>query len=138
MRLPLRLAVTLDLHHGARLRCRDSFTDFYFALQVRKTQAAIKHALTERFYAWEDAWKLADQDPEVDLSGVGPAYTPSGSHLESEEAALEEEPEGQGAAGGRPEAAEDSKPSGAKPSEEAIDPSTIPNPEKGQADAPRV
>lgn len=111
----------------------DSFTDFCFAIQVRKTQAAIKHALTERFYAWEDARKLAQEDAEVDLSGIGPAYTPEGSHLESEEAALEEESEEQSTADGRSEAAEETK-----SSEEAIDPSTIPEPAKAPADAPRV
>ena len=37
----------------------------------------VKHVLTERFYAWEDAVKLARNDPEVDLSGEGPAYVPS-------------------------------------------------------------
>jgi len=37
----------------------------------------IRHVLTERFYAWEDAVKLAKHDPEVDLSGNGPAYVQS-------------------------------------------------------------
>lgn len=37
----------------------------------------IKHVLTERQYAWEDAVKLAETDPEVNLSGEGPAFTPS-------------------------------------------------------------
>lgn len=36
----------------------------------------IKHALTERWYAWEDAVELAKTDPEVDMSGQGNAYTP--------------------------------------------------------------
>ncbi|KAK7704937.1 54S ribosomal protein L4 mitochondrial [Diaporthe eres] len=102
-------------------------------MEVRKTQAAIKHALTERFYAWEDARKLAQQDPEVDLSGVGPAYTPEGSHLESEEAAWEEESKERRTADGRSMAAKETK-----SSKEAIDPSTIPNPAKAPADAPRV
>jgi large subunit ribosomal protein L47 len=44
---------------------------------------SIKHALTERFYAWEDAVKLAKDDPEVDLSGEGNAYTPM-EHLEAD------------------------------------------------------
>jgi len=42
--------------------------------QVRKTQQAIKHALTERWYAWEHARKLAMNDKTVDLTGEGPAY----------------------------------------------------------------
>ncbi|KAI9798783.1 MAG: 54S ribosomal protein L4 mitochondrial [Piccolia ochrophora] len=41
---------------------------------VRRTQKAIKHVLTERFYAWDAAWDLAKADPEVDLSGEGPAF----------------------------------------------------------------
>lgn len=117
----------------ASSQSRGRFADFYFAIQVRKTQAAIKHALTERFYAWEDARKLAEQDPEVDLSGAGPAYTPGGAHLESEEAVWEEESQEKSAAGGRSEAAKETK-----SSREAVDPSTIPNSAKTQADAPRV
>lgn len=37
----------------------------------------IKHVLTERQYAWEDAVKLAEEDPEIDMSGEGPLFTPS-------------------------------------------------------------
>ena len=52
----------------------------------------IKHVLTERFYAWEDAIKLAESDPEIDLSGKGPAFTPS-QYLEVEgEPAEEQQP----------------------------------------------
>jgi large subunit ribosomal protein L47 len=36
---------------------------------------AIKHTLTERFYSWEDAVKLAKVDPEINLSG-DPVYQP--------------------------------------------------------------
>ncbi|KAK0714637.1 mitochondrial 39-S ribosomal protein L47 (MRP-L47)-domain-containing protein [Lasiosphaeris hirsuta] len=43
---------------------------------VLATQKAIKHVLTERFYAWEDAVELAKSDPEINLSGDGPAFTP--------------------------------------------------------------
>lgn len=53
-------------------------------LQVRRTQRAIKQVLTERYYSWEDARKLAVNDPEVDLSGDGPAYTPSEEVFEDE------------------------------------------------------
>lgn len=102
-------------------------------MEVRKTQAAIKHTLTERFYAWEDARKLAQEDPEVNLSGEEPAYIPEGSHLESEEAAWEDVPSEPATAGGRPEAAKETM-----ASKEAIDPSTIPDGAKDQADAPRV
>ena len=34
---------------------------------VRMTQRAIKHALTERYYAFEDARRIAAADEEVDL-----------------------------------------------------------------------
>ena len=43
---------------------------------VKKTQKAIKHVLTERYYAYRDARVLAENDPEVDLSGSGVPYTP--------------------------------------------------------------
>lgn len=37
-------------------------------MDIRRTQQCIKHVLTERWYAWEDAWKVARRDPEVDLT----------------------------------------------------------------------
>ncbi|KAI0478817.1 MRP-L47-domain-containing protein [Xylariaceae sp. FL0804] len=52
--------------------------------EVRKTMKAIRHTLTERFYAWEDARTLAETDPEVDLSGEGTAYTPLGYEDDSD------------------------------------------------------
>ncbi|KAK0619865.1 mitochondrial 39-S ribosomal protein L47 (MRP-L47)-domain-containing protein [Immersiella caudata] len=45
--------------------------------EVKVTMRGIKHVLTERQYAWEDAVKLAENDPEIDLSGNGPAFSPS-------------------------------------------------------------
>ena len=46
--------------------------------QIRRTQKAIKTALTERWYAWEDARLVAERDPEVDLHTnlETPAYKP--------------------------------------------------------------
>jgi large subunit ribosomal protein L47 len=44
---------------------------------------AIRHTLTERYYLWEDARKLAETDPEIDLSGKGTPYTPA-EYLEDE------------------------------------------------------
>lgn len=39
---------------------------------------AIKHALTERFYTWQDAVEVARSDPEINLEGgEGQVYTPS-------------------------------------------------------------
>ncbi|KAL8802834.1 MAG: hypothetical protein Q9223_006368 [Gallowayella weberi] len=48
------------------------------ARAVRSTQKAIKHTLTERFYAFEDARRVAVSDPEVDLDAEPgtQAYTP--------------------------------------------------------------
>ncbi|KAK3390486.1 mitochondrial 39-S ribosomal protein L47 (MRP-L47)-domain-containing protein [Podospora didyma] len=46
-------------------------------MAVRTTMRGIRHALTERFYTWEDAVKLAEADPEVDLSGEVAPYTPN-------------------------------------------------------------
>ncbi|KAI9892165.1 MAG: 54S ribosomal protein L4 mitochondrial [Vezdaea aestivalis] len=46
---------------------------------VKLTQRSIKQALTERYYSWEDARKLAKADPEVHLDGEGPAYIPADS-----------------------------------------------------------
>ncbi|EKD15381.1 50S ribosomal protein L4 [Drepanopeziza brunnea f. sp. 'multigermtubi' MB_m1] len=43
---------------------------------VRWTQRAIKQVLTERYYSWREAEIIAQQDPEIDLSGSGPLYTP--------------------------------------------------------------
>jgi large subunit ribosomal protein L47 len=48
-----------------------------YLLQVRRTQRAIKQVLTERYYSWRDAEVIAQKDPEVDLSGTGPVFTPS-------------------------------------------------------------
>lgn len=48
---------------------------------VKKTMRGIKHTLTERYYSWEEARVKAESDPEINLRGNGPVYTP-GSHLE--------------------------------------------------------
>jgi len=37
------------------------------AVKVKHTQRAIKHVLTERWYAWEDARLLAERDASVNL-----------------------------------------------------------------------
>ncbi|KND93249.1 54S ribosomal protein L4, mitochondrial [Tolypocladium ophioglossoides CBS 100239] len=47
-------------------------------IQVQKTMRSIKHALTERFYTWEDAVDVARSDPEIDLEARdGQVYKPS-------------------------------------------------------------
>jgi large subunit ribosomal protein L47 len=81
---------------------------------------AIKHTLTERFYTWEDATKLAQTDPEVNLTGDGPAFTPS-DYLEQGEVAAE------GEAAEKAESATTA----------TIDPAAIPTP-KPQAEVPRL
>lgn len=53
-------------------------------MQVRWTQRAIKHVLTERYYAWQQAEFLAKDDPEIDLSGNGPVYNPMNFEEEAE------------------------------------------------------
>ena len=63
-----------------------------WSIQVTKTMRRIKHVLTERFYAWEDAVEVAKEDSEVDLSGKGPAFTPQ-EHLEEDMLETEEEEE---------------------------------------------
>lgn len=46
--------------------------------EVLKTMRAIKHALTERYYTWEDAVEVAMSDPEIDLlDDNGQVYKPS-------------------------------------------------------------
>lgn len=49
----------------------------------------IKQALTERYYSWREAEEVAQQDPEVNLSGDGPAYVPV-DFIEEEDALTDE------------------------------------------------
>ncbi|KAI1767392.1 MRP-L47-domain-containing protein [Hypoxylon sp. FL1150] len=79
--------------------------------EVSRTMKSIKHALTERFYLWEDARKLAETDPEIDLGNYKNPYQPS-SYLE-EDAQNAEPVEGQAEASETPAA-------------EKVDPSTLP------------
>ena len=64
------------------------------------TQRAIKQVLTERFYSWRDAQEVARDDPEVDMSGEGPAYVPTDfveeDVIEEEERDALEAAEGEG------------------------------------------
>jgi large subunit ribosomal protein L47 len=54
-------------------------------LQVKKTMRAIKHALTERQYTWEDAVDVARNDPEIEAGKEGLMYTPSAYEEEIDE-----------------------------------------------------
>ncbi|KAG8425355.1 54S ribosomal protein L4 mitochondrial [Metarhizium acridum] len=56
--------------------------------EVMKTMRAIKHALTERYYTWQDAVDVAMSDPEIDMHAEdGQVYKPSAYE---EEVAAEE------------------------------------------------
>ena len=62
-----------------RKRLEPGYGDYEAGLRkdaVKKTMRGIKHVLTERYYSWEDARVRAESDPEIDLSGNGPVYTP--------------------------------------------------------------
>lgn len=103
----------------------------------------IRHVLTERYYSWEDARKLAETDPEINLAGGGqngPVFTPSEFMIEEEDETPEikaEEVEGEG---------HGERITGQAGQEEVklnVDPSTLPNaPAAGAAgeakEAPRV
>ncbi len=104
---------------------------------------SIKHVLTERFYLWEDAVKLAETDPEVDLTGTGQPFTPS-TYLEGEEGeeVVEGTSEGQAAEGQAVEgqAAETAQETTERKAEEpaAADPVAIPAASKPPAETPRL
>lgn len=60
---------------------------------------AIRHALTERHYTWEDATQVARSDPEIDMdAGEGQAYNPSAyeDEFEAVESWEEQEPKQEG------------------------------------------
>ncbi|KFY07607.1 hypothetical protein V492_06988 [Pseudogymnoascus sp. VKM F-4246] len=81
-----RNRIATETHERERLEA--GYGDYEAKMRdtaVRKTQRAIKQVLTERYYSWEDARKLAASDPEVDLSGEGPAHTPSLDAFELED-----------------------------------------------------
>ncbi|ESZ99139.1 hypothetical protein SBOR_0549 [Sclerotinia borealis F-4128] len=63
-------------------------------MTVRRTQRAIKQVLTERYYSWQDAAVIAKDDPEINLSGDGPLYTPKEFEEDIEED-VEAEAEGE-------------------------------------------
>ncbi|KAI8960032.1 MRP-L47-domain-containing protein [Daldinia sp. FL1419] len=110
--------------------------------QVRKTMKSIKHALTERYYVWEDARQLAETDPEIDLTNTNRPYTPS-SYLDEEikeEVAAEEQSEArQEASEQQGEQQEEPQEGTEKSAAENVDPSTLPpNPTEPQQPSARV
>lgn len=55
--------------------------------EVTTTMRAIKHALTERYYTWQDAVEVAKSDLEIDLEGEeGKVYMPSAYEEAEDEA----------------------------------------------------
>ena len=68
---------------------------------MRRTQRAIKHVLTERYYSWKDADAIAKSDPEIDLSGQGTLYEPTAFEEEADEITPEHESEGEAKPDGR-------------------------------------
>ncbi|KAK8051355.1 hypothetical protein PG993_002740 [Apiospora rasikravindrae] len=97
--------------------------------EIWKTMKAIKHTLTERYYAWEDARELAEKDPEIDLSGEGNPYTPR-DYLEEEMEQLGLDSEAAAQQG-------EEKFMEEKSAAESIDPSSLPKTEQTQS-SPRV
>ncbi|KAI5868660.1 MRP-L47-domain-containing protein [Durotheca rogersii] len=100
--------------------------------EVRRTMQSIKHALTERFYLWEDARRLAETDPEIDLNSTDRPYNPStyvdevAATTEGSEAAQD----GRESLPGPEEGPEEGPEGGSKASAaaEEVDPSTLPPP----------
>ncbi|ROT38605.1 MRP-L47-domain-containing protein [Sodiomyces alkalinus F11] len=84
---------------------------------VKRTMKAIKHVLTERYYLWEDAYELAKQDPEINLSGKGEAYTPLYEQQEEDFLVKED---------GDVTAAKEASTSQKAAADNLVDPSTIP------------
>ncbi|PHH81281.1 hypothetical protein CDD83_3631 [Cordyceps sp. RAO-2017] len=78
-------------------RAKLGFGDKEFAnrdAEILRTMSSVKHALTERFYTWQDAADVARSDPEIDLAAPdGQVYRP---------AAVEEDEDGAGADGAWP------------------------------------
>ncbi|KAI0458722.1 mitochondrial 39-S ribosomal protein L47 (MRP-L47)-domain-containing protein [Xylaria acuta] len=101
--------------------------------EVRKTMRSIKHALTERWYLWEDARRLAETDPEIDLSNVRSPFTPR-DYFEENEVALGGNSQ-DGSAEQAPSGFMAEEPRVTKP--EYVEPSTI-SPEPAKTQQPPV
>ncbi|KAM0325516.1 hypothetical protein ACHAQA_007503 [Verticillium albo-atrum] len=63
--------------NAERTRARMGFGEHEANARDQVTMQRVKHVLTERYYLWEDAYDIARNDPEVDLSGKGEAYQPA-------------------------------------------------------------
>ena len=73
-----RMAAFRTHASNPRLTLENITANHKCSVQIRQTQAKIKHTLTERWYAWDEAWKVAENDPEVNLNSdlTTPAYRP--------------------------------------------------------------
>lgn len=107
---------------------------------MRKTQNAIKHTLTERFYAWEDARKLAREDPEIEFNENGINYVPAGQQIEEDELEWEDEmAEADQATTEAPvEIEQKAVETEHKPPQQNVDPSIPPSDVKSQHEGPRA
>lgn len=105
---------------------------------MRKTQNAIKHVLTERYYAWEDAVELAKSDPTLEFTEKGVKYHKPRGTDRDEDAQWEDidgdanEDTAVAESGDKATAAE------GKPGQEKVDPSLPQDGGKGQQEVPRV
>ncbi|KAI1344617.1 MRP-L47-domain-containing protein [Xylariaceae sp. FL0016] len=88
--------------------------------EVQKTMRSIKHTLTERFYVWEDARKLAEEDPEIDLNNTEVPFRPS--YMEE----IFEETDTHNSEALEPAKDENPRPEAQLSTEEGIEPSTMP------------
>ncbi|KAI1081739.1 MRP-L47-domain-containing protein [Whalleya microplaca] len=118
---------------GTRMKLQDGKDEMNERLQeVRITMKAIKHALTERFYLWEDARRLAEKDPEIDLTSRRNPYTPADYLEEQVEGNTDgTEAEALGALEGQqgsPDGREGHETSGSYVEPEKVDPSTLGEP----------
>lgn len=118
------------------------FSNGWWNQQVKDTMRAIKHVLTERYYAWEDAYKLAQSDPEINLANAGtgqPIFTPREYFEEEEvdEAVAAQTPIAEGKEVGEKATMDTTEAGEVKLN---VDPSTLPNaPSAGEVkDAPRI
>ncbi|KAI1755222.1 mitochondrial 39-S ribosomal protein L47 (MRP-L47)-domain-containing protein [Xylaria castorea] len=99
--------------------------------EVRTTMKSIKHTLIERWYLWEDARKLAQTDPEIDLSNVQSPFMPK-DYLEQNETTLDGNSH-DGSAGQAPSGFMAEEPKPTRP--EDVEPSTI-SPEPANTQQP--
>ncbi|KAI1437194.1 mitochondrial 39-S ribosomal protein L47 (MRP-L47)-domain-containing protein [Xylaria sp. CBS 124048] len=111
----------------SRLKFTEGFDEDALRLvAVRKTMKSIKHTLTERWYLWEDARKLAEEDPEIDLNDKKKPYKPKEDYFEERADALETSDQPQSAQPQTPSGFMTEESSTPKLELDGVDPSTVP------------